>query len=323
MLLPPPPPLPRPRPDSHLHYPFVNQQQQQQFLLPPIQSPLSPGDDFSDSLVHPFDPRTGDVTSPLGNREAVIKTLGGLDALEKAIKQMTTTTPLMRHVWPPFKTKYPPANSSPVHLSSPTSTTSSASYTAAPYSLHSRLFLPSTSPMRIHTSLLLAISAAVNRGTENSQVWAIEAGREIMFAKLAGISGEEETDARARERKAIDVVQAAILLVALHHFEGSWSEVRSCARRGPPRRFPPADVSTPAPAASRQFHNFAPLASLLCDLVGLDPVRAPVLPEYSVSVLRRPNPADDTYEERRRTVQCGQCRPAPRRSCFEPWGPRR
>lgn len=80
--------------------------------------------------------------------------------------------------------------------------------------------------MRIHVSLLLALSALVHRGTENSQVWAIEAGREIMFAKLAGISGEEESDARARERKAVDVVQAAILLIALHHFEGSWAEVR-------------------------------------------------------------------------------------------------
>lgn len=153
--------------------------------------------------------------------------------------------------------------------------------------------------MRIHVSLLLALSALVHRGTENSQVWAIEAGREIMFAKLAGISGEEESDARARERKAIDVVQAAILLIALHHFEGSWAEVRCLCE---------ADSFESALTLAVllcQFHNFAPLASLMSDLLGLDPIHAPVLPEYSVSVLRRPSPADEVYEERRRTVQCG------------------
>lgn len=45
----------------------------------------------------------------------------------------------------------------------------------------------------------------------------------------------------------------------------------------------------------------------MSDLLGLDPIHAPVLPEYSVSVLRRPSLADDVYEERRRTVQCGAC----------------
>lgn len=95
-LLHPPPPLPRQRPDSHLHYPFLNQQQQQQFLLPPIQSPLSPSDDFSDSLRHPFDLRTGDVVSPLGNREAVIKTLGGLEELEKSYVRSLAPTWLRR-----------------------------------------------------------------------------------------------------------------------------------------------------------------------------------------------------------------------------------
>lgn len=134
----------------------------------------------------------------------------------------------MRHVWPPYKTKYTSDVSSPnLQHSSPGSTASSSSLSTVSHTLLSRLTLPSSSPMRIHVSLILALSALYQRGTEDSMVWAIEAGREIVYCKLAGIHGEEvEMDARARERKALDVVQATTLLIALHHFEGRWTEVR-------------------------------------------------------------------------------------------------
>ncbi|KAL7409338.1 hypothetical protein BDY24DRAFT_403473 [Mrakia frigida] len=306
------PPLLHPTPgfQPHLHYPFVDSKQQEVFHLPPLASrfPAEGGGDGEDE-EEDRKKTSGSGTSEestkaefmldgstlvvgedgsawrkrVEDRSRIWALVGGPEALEKHIEIFNEIAPLLPHVFPPYTTMAQPLSS----LANPPPPSAFDSTSPDhPASLLSRVKLPIEDPNSITPALVLAIAAFSVQGTDEGQALAAEAGRQIIFTRLMAISGETMGSAQGRARRALDVAQAACLLVGLYHITGRWAE----------------------------FHTFASLPLSLCELLGLDPDQPECLPEYTISVLAPP--VDDVEaEERRRTIQisrfvglmCGVC----------------
>lgn len=113
-------------------------------------------------------------------------------------------SPLVRHCFPPFLESSPSTHPDDTPF----------------LSLVDRLHLPDSDPQALNLSLLLVICALARRHEKRARVWAMEAGKQVVYARLtSGVSegAEGENEARKRERRAIDAAQTVILLVVFFH----------------------------------------------------------------------------------------------------------
>ncbi|CED85144.1 Zn(2)-C6 fungal-type DNA-binding domain [Phaffia rhodozyma] len=245
-LLPALQPLPRSVPNQHLHYPFISLHQEGLFKHE------HPSDLFEFMLL--------DGMSPKFTLEEAIHRVGGVEVIEHSVRLVMSSTALMADLYPPFRSRT--TLESEVGLS-----------------LLHRARLPPWDPLSMHPSLVLAVCGFAHRTSKSkykeAEGWITAAGRALTYCRFhTSDTPNKDTDARKRERYALDCTQAAIMLAAYYHQNGCWA----------------------------QFHMFAPLATHWADLFGLVPRSHYSLPEYTVDVLPPPE-NEEIREERIRTAE--------------------